>query len=122
MGDVEHCPLEQFLLAVAQELAHRSVDAEETGGSEFDLDLANSAGIEHDTERRFALAESGFIFLTFGKIVEMAYDAETAVGHGHALNLPVVGLDCAGVFSPLDAPGRVKRLAGVEGVAEAADG
>jgi len=54
----------------------------------LDLDLAHGAGIEHDTERRFALAESGLVFLTFGKIIEMAHDAETAVGHGHALDLP----------------------------------
>jgi len=51
----------------------------------------------------------------------MAHDAETAVGHGHALDLPIIGFDDIGVFSPLDAAGRVKRLAGVEGVTEAAD-
>src|SRR6266478_5523421 len=121
MGDVEHRPREQFLLAVAQELAHRGVDAEETGGSELDLDLADSAGIEHDTERRFALAESGLVFLTFRKIIEMAHDAETAVGHGHALDLPIIGFNDIGVLSPLDTAWRVKRLAGVEGVAKAAD-
>src|SRR5258708_39685155 len=101
MRDVEHCAGEQFLLAVAQELAHRGVDAEETGGSGLDLDLAYGAGIEHHTEGRFALAESGLIFLPFGKIVEMAHDAETAVRHGHALDLPVIGFDCVGVLSPL---------------------
>src|SRR5258707_4844876 len=122
MGDVEHRPREQFLLAVAQELAHRGVDAEETGGSELDLDLADSAGIEHDTERRFALAESGLVFLTFRKIIEMAHDAETAVGHGHPLDLPIIGFNDIGVLSPLDTAWRVKRLAGVEGVAKAADG
>src|SRR5262249_1651534 len=104
-----------------QELAHGGIDAEETGGSGLDLDLAYGAGIEHDAERCFAFAESGFIFLTFGKIVEMAYDAETAVGHGHALDLPVVGFDDIGILSPLDTAGRVKRLAGVEGVAKAGD-
>src|SRR6266849_3033875 len=121
MGDVEYRPGEQFLLTVAQELAHRGVGAEETGASGLDLDLAYGAGIEHDTECRFALTESGFISLTFGQIVEMAHDAETAVGHGHALDLPIVRFDCAYVFSPLDAARRMVRLAGGERVAEAAD-
>jgi hypothetical protein len=55
MRNVGHSPGEQFRLAVSQELAHRSIDAEETGASRFDLELAYAADIEHGTERGFVL-------------------------------------------------------------------
>src|SRR5262249_22318268 len=85
------------------------------------FDLAHAADVEHRAERRFALAERGFVFLTLGKIVEMAYNAETAVRHGHAFYLPVVGFDCTGVFSLLDAAGRVVWLTSVERASKTVD-
>src|SRR4029077_13523610 len=121
MRDVEDCSTEQFCLTIPHELAHRGVGTEETAGFRLDLDLAYAADIEHGAECLFAPAQSGFIFLPLGKIVEMAHDAETAVRHGHALDLPIVGFDCIGVFSLLDTGGRVVRLTGVERVAEVAN-
>src|SRR5215475_8784327 len=55
MRDVLHRPGEQFLLAVAQELAHRGIGAEEAGASGLDLNFAYAAEIEHGTECRFVL-------------------------------------------------------------------
>src|SRR5258707_3884365 len=55
--DVVHRPGEQFRLAVAHELAHRGVGAEETAASGLNLDLAYAADVEHGAEGRFALAQ-----------------------------------------------------------------
>src|SRR5262245_47322860 len=60
MRDVEYRPGKQLLLAVAQELAHRGVGAEEAGSFGLDLGLADAAGIEHDAEHRLALTDRSF--------------------------------------------------------------
>src|SRR5215475_415691 len=55
MRNVGHGSGEQLRLAVAHELAHRSVDAEETGTSGVDLELAYATDIEHSSESRIVL-------------------------------------------------------------------
>src|SRR5258706_15898083 len=57
MRDVQHGPGKQFRLAVAHELAHRRVGAEETAGFGVDLDLAYAADLEHGTECPLALTK-----------------------------------------------------------------
>src|SRR5215471_19306563 len=68
MRDVEYRPGKQFRLAVAHELAHRGVGAEETAAFGLDFGLAHTARIEHDTERRLALPESGFSAFEAGDV------------------------------------------------------
>src|SRR5262249_8903708 len=48
-------PGEQFRLAVPNEIAHRSVGAEDTCGCGVDFDLAYAAHIKHGPENGFAL-------------------------------------------------------------------
>src|SRR5262245_23125189 len=57
MGDVEYGPGEQLCLAIAHELAHCRVGAEETAALVLNFDLPHAANIEHGAERRFALAQ-----------------------------------------------------------------
>src|SRR5258707_3129772 len=66
MRGVAHGPGEQLRLAIAHELAHRSVGTEETAGFGLDFNLAYAADLEHGTECPFALTKQILRRLTPG--------------------------------------------------------
>src|SRR5215471_21621607 len=98
---------------IAQGLTHRGINLQEARACGLHLALAYSAPVEHDAERRFALAQRPHIS-DARKDRRNGTLPEQAVGHGDALDLPIIRFDDVDVFSPLAAAGRREWLAGVE--------
>src|SRR5262245_14963955 len=112
MRDIEYRPGEQFRLAVAEELTHRGIDAEQTGVFGIDFDDAYTAGIKHGTECHFALAESGFGAFEVRDVGDCCDQPDDFVAPPFRLVIAMDDLWLVGPVSQIDFDLKRDRLAG----------
>ena len=62
-------------------------------------DIRKAGAVFGMAQARLTLAQHGFMMFPLGQIVEITHDAKAAIGQGHPLDLPIIGLDTIDVLT-----------------------